>query len=56
MKYLDLLTMETIPVHEIDNIEKLILKHHELYTKLYFSSADTKYKTFINIFFTIKLC
>jgi len=50
IKYLDILTMETIPQHELQTAEELIQKHHELFIKLYFSSTVNKFKTFISIF------
>jgi hypothetical protein len=43
--------METIPDYELTKAENLIVDHHHLFIKEYFSSNVTKYKTFISIFF-----
>jgi hypothetical protein len=44
--------METIPEFELQKAEKLILKHHNLFTTEYFAGVETKYKCFINILTT----
>ena len=41
--------METIPDAELKKAEELILLHHNLFIKLYFSSKNTAHKTFISI-------
>lgn len=47
--YLNILTMETIPEHELQKAEQLIIQHHKLFVQEYFSSNTTKFKTFISI-------
>ena len=49
IEYLSILTMETIPDAELKKAEELILLHHNLFIKLYFSSENTAHKTFISI-------
>ena len=51
IEYLNILTMETIPDSELKKAKELILLHHNLFIKLYFSLEETAHKTFINILY-----